>query len=375
MSSKRDYYEILGISKNATQDEIKKAYRKLAKQYHPDTPTGNESKFKEISEAYEVLGDHNKKQQYDNFGHNFSNNGFGGSGNFSDMFSNFSDIFSGSGFNDIFSNMFSNGQSSFRNSQYQNRPLKGESILLNVTLTMKEYIFGKQFKQILKIYKNCKSCNGTGALNNKDIVKCTNCNGHGIKNQIRNTPFGQVQTQTMCSNCNGRGTKILNSCRNCKGAKVIIEKNNFEFKIPPSSPLGQKILYPEVGHTGLNGGKNGDIIISCNVLSDKYFQIINNFDLYLELPVNYLDLLLGENIQIPTFDGIKKHKLSPNTENNEKIILSNCGLFKNRSSRRGDLIVKLIASFPKKVSSNDKKLLNQLKENSNFNIDINKFIR
>ncbi len=371
MSSKRDYYEILGVGRSATQDEIKKAYRKLAKQYHPDTQTGDEAKFKEVTEAYETLNNSTKRGHYDRFGHGFEGANASGQ-DFSDIFS---DMFhSGGGIGDIFSDLFGGNRSSRSSSTMQNRPMKGETIQLHIDLTLKEYIFGKQILKTIKLFHKCDDCKGSGAQSESDIVKCDNCNGHGIVNEIKRTMIGVIQSQTTCGKCRGQGKKILNVCKKCRSNKVLIKETDISFKIPASFPLEDRIALKEKGHTGLNNGPNGDIIIDLSVREDSEFKIVNRYDLYLEFPVSYLDLILGANIDVPTFDGIKKLKIQPNTANNSKVIISNCGLFKS-SLRRGDLIVQLIAYIPKKILPLEKKLLSQLRETSNIVINTDKFKR
>lgn len=375
MANKRDYYEILGVSKNATEQEIKRAYRKIAKQYHPDTPNGDEEKFKEATEAYEVLTDPQKRAQYDRFGHGFQG-GQAGAGGFSDMFSGgFSDMFSGSSMDDIFSNisdLFGGGRSRQAN---VHRPIKGENIVLNATLTLKEYIFGKNIAQTVKMLRRCDDCLGTGAVDPKnDVIKCDNCKGKGSTNTVQRTPFGIIQSEQICRKCNGVGKRIINKCKKCHGNCYRTKNVDLSFSIPASLDINQHLLIRGKGNCGLNGGENGDIYIKVFIKKDDEFKIINKYDLEVKLPVSYLDLILGATIQVPTFDGIKAVKIPPNTANNESFTLSNMGLYIN-NKRRGDLHVIVIATFPKKIHSTDKKILNNIRNSSNFKVNISKFER
>lgn len=375
--SKRDYYDILGVSKNASLSEIKRAYLALAKKYHPDIKnTGNDDKFKEISEAYEVLSNPEKRATYDRFGHSasgFNNSGFSG---FSQSFGGFQDIFGKGGMGDlgdIFSGIFGR-KSSFNNEQGFNQPRKGQDISINVTLTLKEFIFGKKINKTISLFNNCKTCDGLGARSRSDIYTCNNCKGTGYILSQQQSPIGIIQTQRPCSYCHGQGKIINNKCSSCYGKKLIYQKTDISFNIPPSVQNETLVMYGK-GNAGKNNGPNGDIYINIQVIEDEYFKIINNYDLFVEIPVSYLTLILGGFISVPTFDGVKKIKIKSNTKNNEKIKISNFGLFKRNRSSRGDLFIKLIAEFPRKITSQEKKQFLEIEQNSKFNIDLSKFIR
>ncbi len=368
--SKRDYYEVLGVSKDSSNIEIKRSYRNLAKKYHPDTPSGDENKFKEVSEAYEVLSDADKRARYDQFGHSANNFAGGGGSGFEEAFSG---MFHGnSGFEDIFSSIF--GGSSHSRRTQRKRPVRGQDLEIRINLKLKEYIFGKSFSETIKLLTKCKKCKGKGAESASDIQKCNKCNGIGIINVSTRTPFGVIQTQKECHNCNGMGEKITNKCKYCKGNGYSKENTEITFDIPASFKRNQQLILEGKGHSGINGGSNGNIYLNVNIIDDPDFKIIDDYDLKLDLPISYLDLLLGANIDIPTFDGIKKFKISANTNNDEKIVISNCGLFYNKRNR-GNLIVTLKARIPKKISNSERKLLLKIKEGSNFIVNNDRYIR
>ncbi len=373
--SKRDYYEVLGVNKNSTENDIKRAYRKLAKKYHPDIEGGNEEKFKEATEAYEILSDSTKRSKYDRFGHmgtNSSNAGFedifsGARNSNSSNFGGFKDIFG-----DIFGDIFSG------NSRQQNRkkhPIDGQDISLRISLSLKKYMFGCEITKNIKLLHKCDNCFGTGSeKKQKGIKKCATCKGYGIINIQQRTPFGMIQTQRTCHTCKGQGEEIIDKCKKCNADGYLFKKTEIIFNVPPSLSKDENLVIKGKGNSGINGGSNGNIYIQIEVEKDNEYEILNNKDLKVHLPVSYIDLLLGASIKIPTFDGYKTIKISPNTNNNEKIIISDCGLFYNKR-HRGNLIVILVAKMPKKITIEERKLLNKIRENSKINIDYSKYER
>ena len=377
MSNKRDYYDVLGVSRNASEIEIKKAYRKLAKMYHPDISSGNEDKFKEVAEAYEVLGSADKRSNYDQFGHTSNASGASGfsGGGFEDIFSqggNFGDMFSGSDVNDIFQNMFSGGRN--KRQQTTNSPIHGENIQIQVFTTLKEYIFGCSITKSIKIFHKCNNCNGTGAENERDIKRCNDCNGKGIVNFAQRSLFGIIQSQKICGKCNGAGKRIINKCKSCSSEGYIMKSTELSFDIPKSLALDENLIIRGKGHSGRNGGQNGDIYIQVGIRKDSEYKIINQYDLEVNIPVSYLDLLLGTILKIPTFDGYKNIRIHSNTSNYEKITISNYGLFYNKR-HRGDLIVILNATIPSKITNDEKQTLSNLRDNTKFSVNLKKFER
>lgn len=380
---KRDYYELLGVNRNATNDEIKRAFRKLAKKYHPDVSKEKdaETKFKEINEAYEILSDPNKRNNYDKFGHIGSNSnnfegfsrGFSSGGN--STAEDFEDIFSGSfsSFGDIFENFFgSSNNKKNRGFNNKNKPIKGENIIVRITLTLKEQMFGKKINLDLNINKKCEICNGIGAKDRKkDVHNCTTCDGYGYVNFEQRSVFGVIQSQQQCPDCKGKGKVIFNKCSKCKGRGSYSGKEIVEINLPKSIYENQQLQISEKGNYGLNNGPRGDIFLEISVKSNKYFKRINN-DLYLNLPVSYLDVLLGAEIKVPTFDEDVYLKLPPNTKTNSVFNISNHGFFKSpTSTKRGDLIINIVITIPSKLSKEEKNILQNLRNCSSFKITNN----
>jgi len=383
MADKKDYYDILGIDKSATNDEIKKAFRKLALKYHPDRAgKEGEEKFKEISEAYQVLSDPKARANYDRFGRGFNNI----NSNFEDMFSSGGDFFSnfnfrgstnqnrsqGFNFGDIFDNIF-NFQNQNRGAN-SNRPLKGASIRIDEILTMKEYIFGKEIHRKIKVTRICLSCNGSGARSEADINVCHFCNGKGFKVIKRQTPFGYMSTQSICSQCKGKGKTIIKKCLQCKGSKFVKFNEELNFKIPASISFDSKLVIEKKGNAGINGGPNGDIYVNVIVKKDLDYKIINTYDLEVTMPINYVDLILGTSLKIPTFDGFEDVLIKPLSQNETRIKIANKGLFISKH-KRGNLWVIFKASIPKKMNRKEKETLKYLRSVSDFKVDLKKFIR
>lgn len=365
---KRDYYEVLGVNSNVTDDEIKRAFRQLAKKYHPDVSKEKdaEAKFKEINEAYEILSDSNKRHNYDKFGHVENNqNGFNRSYSNTKDFEN---IFSGEfgSFGDIFENFFGSNK---KNRGFSNHPIRGENIAVRITVTLKEQMFGKKINLDLNLNKKCEICDGTGAKDlKKDIHICTTCDGYGHVNIKQQSLFGVIQSQQPCPDCKGRGKVITSKCSKCKGQGNYRGKEAIEIDLPKSIYEDHQVKISEKGNYGLNNGPRGDIYLEISVKSNKYFKRIND-NLHLDLPVSYLNALLGAEIKVPTFDGDVNLKLPSNTKTNSSFNISNHGFFKSpTSTKRGDLIVNVIVTIPTKLSSEEKIILQKLRNNSSFQI-------
>ncbi|WP_381415236.1 molecular chaperone DnaJ [Spiroplasma endosymbiont of Anurida maritima] len=365
MSNKRDYYEVLGISKSATQAEIKAAFRTLAKKYHPDISKEEnaEDKFKEINEAYEVLSNEEKRSAYDKFGHAGMNGqgGFGGFEGFSG-FGGFEDIFSG-GFGDIFDNFFGGSRRGGGQKSTNGYPTKGADIGAVIDITLKEMMFGVDKSIEIKIDSVCDTCDGIGAKSASDVETCSECKGQGFVIEQKRSLFGIVQQQVKCHHCKGRGKIIKVKCTDCKGSARKLITEEIEFQIPKTILPNQQIRLRNKGHHGFNKGPRGDIYLEVRVQESKYFER-HEHDLLLDLEVPYLDLILGTDLEIPTFDGIVKVKVAPNTKNNTNLKIANHGFFKGFINRRGDMFVNLIAKMPKKLSTEEKSLLQKLKKQS-----------
>lgn len=346
--AKRDYYEVLGVSKTATEDEIKKAYRGLAKKYHPDVckePDANE-KFKEVQEAYEVLSDPQKREQYNQFGHEGPNMGGFGNGGFSG-FGGFG------GFEDIFSSMFGGGRS---RGQTQS---KGSDIKTTVTISFEEACFGCEKEISLTKYETCNTCSGTGAQSKSDIEVCSRCRGTGRVVVEQNTIFGRMQTETTCPNCGGKGKTIKNKCTSCGGTGRVRNTSKIKVKIPGGIDDEQIIKMTGQGEASANGGVNGDLYIEVRVKDHDLFER-DGLDIYLEMPITFSQAALGASLEIPTITGKVSLKIPAGTQTGTKFRLGGRGITNSRSGQQGHqyVIVKLIT--PTKLTSEQKELFAKL---------------
>jgi len=359
MADKRDYYEVLELSKGASEDEIKKAYRRLAKKYHPDMNPGDkeaEVKFKEVNEAYDVLSDPDKKAKYDQYGHaafDPASGGFGGGG-----FSGFD----GFDINDIFSNIFGGGFGGFGggSARRSNGPVRGEDIRVRITLSFEEAVFGcKKDIQYQRIQK-CSDCNGTGAAAGTGSKTCPDCQGRGQVRVQQRTPFGMMQTTRECEKCSGTGKIIENPCKCCKGAGFIKATKKLTVTIPAGIDDGQGIALRGEGCDGRNGGSAGNLNITCSVRPHAFFER-DGYDIYSDIPVNFVDLTLGAEIQVPTIDGNEKLTIPEGTQTGTTFTLKGKGVQVVNSSRRGNMYVTVVAETPKSLSKKQKELLRDFK--------------
>ncbi|MBI9008802.1 MAG: molecular chaperone DnaJ [Tenericutes bacterium] len=350
--AKKDYYEVLGIGKSSSEDEIKKAYRKLAKKYHPDVSTESnaEEKFKEVQEAYEVLSDAPKKAQYDQFGHAAfdQSQGFGGQGGF------------GQGdfdFGDIFSAFFGGGQRTSRGSS--NRPRKGNDIQRRMTISFEESIFGKKEKIRIPVYDECHVCHGLGAKSKSDIKACSRCHGSGTVVVEQQTLFGRTQTRTTCPTCNGTGKEIINKCSNCNGEGVEKINKEIEVNVPKGIETGQQIRLENFGNKGSNGGPNGDLYIVFEVRpSDTYVR--QGDDIIINVPITFAQAALGTEIEVPTVYGQVLLKVPSGTQSDAKFRLRGKGAPNVRTKVKGDQHVILTVVTPSKLTREQKKVFEQL---------------
>ncbi len=347
--SKRDYYEVLGVSKNASQDEIKSAYRKLARKYHPDVSKEEdaETKFKEVREAYEILSDPQKRQQYDQFGHSAGQQqGFGGGG-----FGGFGD------FEDIFSQFFGGGRT---RSQRANQPRKGQDIQKRMRVKFDEAVHGAKKKIRTTVYEECSSCNGTGAHSKDDITTCSRCGGSGAVTMEQETLFGRTRTQTVCPDCGGSGQTVKRKCADCNGEGVVGKEKTVNVNVPPGVDTNNQIRMPGFGHKGINGGPPGDLYIVFQVEEDDVFERHGD-DLIVEVPITFPQAALGDNIIVPTPYGNVKLKIPAGTQSHKTFRIRGKGMTNMRSQRKGDLhaIIKVVT--PTKLSKEQEKLLEELK--------------
>ncbi len=347
--SKRDYYEVLGVSKGASQDEIKKAYRKLSKQYHPDInkEANAEDKFKEISEAYEVLSDEQKRAQYDQFGHAGPNQGFGG--------------FSGGdgfGFEDIFSSFFGGGGTRRRD---PNAPSKGNDLQYAMTIDFEEAVFGKEKEIEIPKEETCDTCHGTGAKKGTHPETCSHCKGSGQVTITQDTPFGRIQTKRTCNYCEGTGKLIKEKCSTCHGKGTVNKRKKIKITIPAGVDDGQQLRVTGQGEPGVNGGPAGDLYVVFRVKPDPRFERDGD-DIYFELPLTFAQAALGDELEIPTVQGKVKLKIPAGTQSGTQFRLKGKGVKNVHGYGMGDqhVIAKVIT--PKKLTEKQKQLLREFAE-------------
>lgn len=354
--SKRDYYEVLGVSKGASDDEIKKAYRKLAKKYHPDVnkAADAEEKFKEINEAYEVLSDPNKKGSYDQFGHAGMNgaSGFGGQD-----FSGFGDVDLG----DIFGSFFGGGRS-----RQQNGPRKGNDRLMQMRISFMEAVFGKNEEVTLHVDEPCHHCHGTGAQSPSDVKTCPTCNGSGSVYQ----QLGMFQTSTTCPKCGGSGKIVSEACHTCHGKGYEKKKVKLDIKIPAGIQNGQQIRIAGKGEAGLSGGPNGDLYIEIIVQQHKEFIRQGN-NIYIKVPLSVTQAVLGTKIDIPTVYGDVELKIPAGTQHGQQFRLRGKGVKSAHSE--GDQYVEVKIEIPSKLSKDEKRLYQELQDQQGQESPFEKF--
>lgn len=360
--SKRDYYEILGVDKNATAEEIKKAYRKKAIQYHPDKNPGNkeaEEMFKEAAEAYEVLSDPDKRSRYDRYGHSgvggSAGGGFGGGMSMDDIFSHFGDIFGGFG---GFSGFGGSGRSS-------RRVNKGSNLRVKVSLTLAEIAKGVEKKIKVKKYVSCTHCNGTGAAGGTAYSTCTTCRGTGQVTRITNTILGQMHQTTSCPTCHGEGTVITQSCTHCNGEGLVRQEEIVTIQIPAGVENGMQLSVSGKGNAARRGGINGDLIIL--IQEEPHPELIRDgSDLIYNLLLSVPDAILGSTVEIPTVEGKVKVKIDSGTQPGKILRLKGKGLPEINSYGQGDLLVKINVFIPKDLTKEEVKLVEKLRESESF---------
>ncbi len=357
MAEKRDYYEILGVKKDATEAELKKAYRKMAMKYHPDQNPGDktaEEKFKEVNEAYEVLSDAQKRAQYDQFGHAAFEQGAGG--------------FSGQGFDmgdlgDIFSSMFGGGFGGFGGfsggSARRNGPRRGKDVNVNIQLTFEEAIFGCKKEISVAISDECDTCHGTGAKEGSHPESCPNCHGTGQERVVQQSMFGSVTSVRTCSKCGGTGKIVKDPCNTCRGTGKVRKTKKYEVNVPKGIDNGQTIRLAGKGEIGENGGGYGDLLVTVYVQPNRVF-IRKGFDIYCDVPITFVQAALGGEITIKTIDGEQKYIIKPGTQPDTVVTLKGVGVPNLRNPKvRGNQIVTLKVKIPTDLSERQKDLLRQ----------------
>ncbi len=353
---KRDYYEVLGVDKNADDAAIKKAYRALAKKYHPDMNPGDadaEKKFKEASEAYAVLSDPDKRRQYDQFGHAAFEGGAGGAGGFD---------FSGFDFGDIFGDLFGDLFGGGRSRGPSNGPMKGANLRTSVRITFEEAVFGCKKEIELNVKETCATCNGSGAKPGTKPETCPKCGGKGQVVFTRHSGFGMVRSVEACPDCQGTGKVIKEKCLDCHGTGYIPMKKRYSVDIPAGIDNGQSTRMPGLGEPGINGGPRGDLLIEVIVGRHPIFQR-QDFDIYSTVPISYAVAALGGEIYIDTVDGRVIYDVKPGTQTDTKVRLRGKGVpsWRNRDVR-GDHYVTLVVQVPDRLKPEAKELLRQFDE-------------
>ena len=357
MAEKRDYYEVLGIGKNATDAEIKSAYRKLAKKYHPDLNPGNkeaEEKFKEVNEANDVLSDPQKRQRYDQFGFagvdpNYAAANGGGAGGFG---GGFGGVDLGDIFGDIFGGGFGGGFGGFgggSSTRTANAPRKGHDIQASVILTFEEAAHGCSKKITINRQDTCLDCGGTGAAKGTSPETCPDCGGRGYVVTQQRTPFGVMQSQQPCSHCGGRGTIIRNPCKTCRGTGKTAARKSLEINIPAGIDDDQNIALRGQGDAGSNGGPAGDVIVHVTVKADPMFER-DGYDVTIHVPITFSQAVLGDDVEVPTVDGRIVQHIPEGTQSGTKFRLRGQGIQYLNGRGRGDQYVIVDVEIPKKVT-------------------------
>ncbi len=364
----KNYYEILGVEKNATPDQIKAAYRQLAKKYHPDLYTTKpeaekkaaEEKFKEINHAYEVLSDDQKRAAYDAYGD--ENGPQMGAGGFTGGTGGF-----GFDMDDIFSSIFSGFTSGGATSQRYDAPQRGRDILVSLTISFEEAVSGIQRIVSVKRTEECSACHGTGAKDGKSFKTCPQCGGRGQVTSVQRTPFGQISTTNVCPTCKGKGKVVVEQCSACAGQGRTVKSRDVKVNIPAGIDSGQRITYKGEGNDGSNGGERGNLIVELTVKPHKLFKRKGN-DLYYDMPISFVEAALGCSMKVPTPYGEQELKIPEDTQSGTEFKIKNCGMTDPKATRvfsrepvKGDLYVRIVVEIPKNLTREQKDLLGKLK--------------
>lgn len=349
MAEKRDYYETLGVKRNATKDEIKSAYRKLVRQYHPDNKeTGNEAKFKEVQEAYDILYDDQKRSTYDQFGHAaFEQGGAGGPGA-GNPFEGFGGAGGFGGFEDIFSSFFGGGGSQ-RRTRNPNAPTRGQDTMSSIKIDFIDAVRGKDIDYTITVDVSCPKCHGTGAKSPNDIRTCPHCGGRGYVTVQSRSIFGIVENQQICPHCGGTGKIVTSKCDECGGRGYVKQKKSFTLHIHPGIASGQQLRIEGYGERGTNGGPNGDLYVEVAVKPHPFFKRDGN-DIHLEVPIDFIDAILGSKIDIPTVNGEVTLEIPSGTQPGQVLRMKGQGMKDYRSGKPGDQYVHLQIKNPNSLS-------------------------
>ncbi|MCX7970735.1 MAG: molecular chaperone DnaJ [Negativicutes bacterium] len=360
MASKRDYYEILGVSRSASDEEIKKAFRKLARKYHPDVNKDNrkeaEEKFKEINEAYEVLSDRQRRSRYDQFGHAAFDGAAGGG-------------FDTGGFSDIFDMFFGGfGGFSSRGGGGRPGPERGGDIRYNLEIEFEQAAFGAEIEIEIPRSEECTACAGSGAASRSDIETCSQCNGSGQTQVVQNTLFGRMVNVTTCSRCNGEGTIIRKNCPRCNGRGRVRTRRKIKVKIPAGVDNGARIRVAGEGEAGMRGGPAGDVYIFLFVKEHRLFKR-DGYNLLMEVPISFVQAALGAEIEIATLDGRETLLIPEGIQSGTVLTLKNRGVAKLRGGGRGDLLITVRVVTPRNLTGEQRELLRQFASIGRENIN------
>jgi molecular chaperone DnaJ len=363
--SKRDFYEILGVSKSSSADEIKKAYRKVAMQFHPDRNPGDkeaEEKFKEAAEAYEILSDQDKRAQYDRYGH-AGVNGRGGGGahgmNMDDIFSNFGDIFG----DDIFGSFFGGGGR--QRSGGRARGTRGSNLRIKLKMNYEEIAKGANKTVKVKKYTTCSSCTGSGAKDKNSIQNCGTCNGSGQVRKVTNTFLGQMQTVGTCPTCNGEGSTITSKCTSCKGEGRVYTEETINIDIPAGVQDGMQLSLSGKGNAGERGGAPGDLIVLIEEEQHPELQR-DNLNVIYDMHISFTDAVFGANPEVPTIDGRAKIKIPAGTQGGKIFRLKGKGFPAINSYEKGDQLIHVNVWTPQTLTAEEKEMMEKLKDAKNF---------
>nr|WP_297279672.1 molecular chaperone DnaJ [uncultured Butyricicoccus sp.] len=355
MADKRDYYEVLGVSKSASDEDIKKAHRKLAKKYHPDLNRDNPEaaeKFKELNEAYEVLSDKDKRARYDQFGFAGVDPNYGaGQGGFGGGFGGFDmgDL------GDIFGSFFGGGFGGSSRSR-RNAPQRGETLQQRIILSFEEAAFGCEKEISINRIESCEDCGGTGAEQGSSVETCSNCRGSGMVTQTQRTPLGMFQTQAACPNCRGTGKIIRKPCKKCSGTGKVRKSRTLKVKIPAGIDDGQSIQLRGQGNAGTNGGPNGDVIVTIAIRPHPIFNRDGN-NVICDIPISFPQAALGDTLQVPTIDGKVEYTIPEGTQNGTVFRLKGKGIQNVNGRGRGDQYVRVTIEVPTRLTEHQKRLL------------------
>lgn len=367
--AKRDYYEVLNVSKSASADEIKKSYRKIAMQYHPDRNPGDkaaEEKFKEAAEAYDVLSNPDKKAQYDRFGHagmgGAASGGFGGGPGgmrMEDIFQNFGDIFG----DDMFGSFFGGGGGQRGGGRRQGT--RGANLRVKLKMNFAEIANGANKKIKVKKYVSCNTCSGSGAKDKNAVQTCGSCGGSGQVRKVTQTFLGQMQTVTTCPTCNGEGTQITSKCGSCKGEGRVYGEETISLDIPAGVQDGMQLSMGGAGNAGERGGPNGDLLILIEEEKHPHLKR-NELDVIYQLHLSFPEVVLGTQVEVPTIDGKAKIKIPAGTQSGKIFRLKGKGFPAFQSYEKGDQLVEVNAWSPQHLTDDERKILEKLKDASNF---------